>query len=122
MNIYLSGPMSGIEDHNFPLFFEAHKVLTDDYNYNVVNPAELGQQEGWSWSQYLRRDIKFMVEQCDKICLLDGWWSSKGALVELVIALCLDFEIYSYNKGYISKGNLTLKDVLLPLRSAYVKT
>lgn len=89
--IYLSGPMSGLPDFNFPAFNELAKILRGK-GYNVVNPAEIEEEPGKEWHEYLRKDIRAMMD-CDTICLLPGWDKSKGARLELHIALELGFKV-----------------------------
>jgi len=101
---YISGPMSGIEEHNFPAFFEAENFLAHGVHEvwspkthelvgriefpELVNPAamdEPGNVGSHLHAWYLRRDIKELLE-CATIVLIDGWENSKGALVELQVA------------------------------------
>ena len=91
MNLYLSGPMAGYPDHNFPAFEKA-RVKLRNAGYLVTCPAELGKHDGWSWSDYLRRDIKVMMD-CEAVALLEGWENSKGAQLETHVASVLGFRI-----------------------------
>ena len=83
--IYLSGPMNGYPDHNFAAFAEAREDLRDR-GLKVVCPAEAGQVEGWTWEQYLRRDLILMLLDCDALVALPGWEASKGANLEIYVA------------------------------------
>lgn len=84
MRLYLSGPMTGYPALNFPAFLEAARELRAR-GHEVINPAELGEHDGWTWEQYLRRDIKAMLD-CEGIVMLPGWVNSKGASLEYDIA------------------------------------
>lgn len=89
--IYLSGPMTGYPEFNFPAFrTEANRLRRE--GYRVVNPAEHGQQLGLSWADYLRKDIELLMK-CDRIHLLPGWANSKGARLEHHIAIELGLEV-----------------------------
>lgn len=83
---YISGPMTGMPDLNFPAFHRAAASLRAS-GYTVVNPAELDEQDTveLTWEQYMRRDIKALTD-CTHIALLPGWENSKGAKVERFIA------------------------------------
>lgn len=84
---YISGPMTGMPDLNFPAFHKAAASLRAS-GYRVVNPAELDEAdagEEMSWEQYLRRDIRALMD-CTHIALLPGWERSKGAKLEKHIA------------------------------------
>ena len=80
--IYLSGPMSGIPENNFPAFHMWAARLRED-GYEVVSPAEI--QEAESWELCLRADLREMCT-CDAIALMPGWEGSKGANLELHVA------------------------------------
>lgn len=78
--IYISGPMTGIEDHNFPAFHsEAARLRA--LGYFVVSPAEFANI-GKSWEACLRFDLIQLCLSCDTVALLPGWINSKGARLE----------------------------------------
>lgn len=80
MKLYISGPMTGYPDFNFPAFNAAAKSLSLA-GYEVENPADKGIVDGWNWEDYLRYDLIQML-QCDGVALLDKWEESKGAVLE----------------------------------------
>lgn len=84
MKVYISGPMTGYEDYNFPAFDDAAQKLTA-FGHEVINPADNGVVDGWSWSDYLRLDLRLLTE-CDAIVLLPGWAQSRGARLERHVA------------------------------------
>lgn len=90
--IYISGPMSGLPDHNFPAFNIA-AVLLRRAGYEVLNPAELEVDERWGWEMYLRRDIVELMK-CDSVALLRNWEFSQGAALEVHIARQLRMPCY----------------------------
>lgn len=94
MRVYISGPMAGIKDHNFPAFHAADRHLTD-IGYDTVNPAIINK-DGGTRAYCMRRDI-FALLDCKAIYLLPGWEKSKGALLEVEIAKQLDLE-FKYAK------------------------
>lgn len=81
--IYLSGPMSGLPDLNFPAF-NAEAARLRHLGYTVVNPADINTDSA-DWHQCLRADIRAMMD-CDTLALLGGWQQSVGAHLELHIA------------------------------------
>ena len=81
MKIYIAGPMSGIKDWNFPAFNEAQRQL-EELGYEVENPASHGCGLDHPWEYYLKMALTQMLT-CDAIALLDGWFDSKGALLEV---------------------------------------
>lgn len=82
--IYISGPMTGIEDFNFPAFHAAAVALRG-MGYVVSSPAEVNPDTTMTWEQCLRADIKALCD-CDVIALLPGWENSKGAHLEVHVA------------------------------------
>ena len=89
--IYISGPMTGLPEFNFPAFHAAAKRLRADGN-EVRNPAEVGEEPGLQWEDYMRKDLRLLCD-CDAIYLLPGWEKSKGAHLELHIAHRLGMEV-----------------------------
>ncbi|WP_282366529.1 DUF4406 domain-containing protein [Pseudomonas sp. PS02290] len=90
--IYLSGPMTGLPDLNFPAFHAMAKRLRA-VGHAVVNPAELDHPTK-EWSECLRRDIVALVA-CHSVATLAGWEHSKGARLEVLIADRLGMEVGS---------------------------
>lgn len=91
--IYISGPMTGLPDLNFPAFHVAAAELRAQ-GHTVVNPAEK-QEEGqpdMTWSDYMRIDLRMMMD-CDTIHMLPGWQESRGAKLEYMVAAELGFEV-----------------------------
>ncbi len=91
MRIYLSGPMSGVPEHNFPAF-NAYAAGLRGRGYTVVNPVEINPDATMSWEQCLRADIKALCD-CDGIALMPGWERSKGAQLEQHVAHRLGLNI-----------------------------
>jgi len=60
--IYISGPMTGLPDHNFPAFYEAAEHLKR-LGWNPVNPAEnFGGRQDLSRELYLRTDVRLLSD------------------------------------------------------------
>ncbi len=92
--LYISGPMTGIDDDNRPAFAAAARQLRAA-GYEVVSPAELDDNERvpMTWHDYLRRDIKVLMD-CDAVATLPGWRESRGAKVETNLAMSLDMPVH----------------------------
>jgi hypothetical protein len=84
MKLYISGPMTGFPEHNFPAFFRAQTEL-ELAGFEVSNPAQYPVVEGETWEACLKRDIKDLVD-CDGVAVLPDWRISKGARLEVDIA------------------------------------
>lgn len=89
--VYISGPMTGLPELNFPAFHAAAAKLRSQ-GIEVVNPAEIAMEEPISWEKCMRADIKALCD-CDAIALMPGWEKSKGAHLELHIAHRLGLEV-----------------------------
>lgn len=106
--VYLAGPMQGYEDFNFPLFMAAAELLRES-GFEVVNPAELDEDEGFfegtdketfsvtsgARAKYMVRDLPHVVE-CEAIALLPGWQESTGSNIELLTALVCGREVWEF--------------------------
>lgn len=87
--IYISGPMTGLPELNFPAFFEAARELRA-VGYVVINPAEVNPDLMARREDCLRADIRALTH-CDGLALLDGWERSAGARREVDDALAMGF-------------------------------
>lgn len=108
---YLSGPMTGIEDYNYPRFHEVAGKMRAQ-GYAVVNPAEsYGGDQSLAFSTYMRWDIKQLLESCDAVVLLGGWQQAAGAVFEVAIAAALGYSILEYQDepgGFVLKSALPI--------------
>lgn len=99
MTVYVSGPMTGIPEHNYPAFETARKQLVND-GFTVLCPAEAGQVDGWTWEQYLTRDLR-MVLDADALVTLPGWENSRGAKLEIYVASTLGKRVVDIADAHI---------------------
>jgi hypothetical protein len=94
MRAYVSGPMSGLPNFNYPAFYEATFELRRRGHF-VISPVECAEHldgTGAEWADYMRVDLPELV-QCDTIVLLHGWHRSRGARLEHHIALELGMRV-----------------------------
>jgi hypothetical protein len=82
--VYISGPMTGRTDYNFPAF-HAKEYELKKLGYKVINPARRGTEEddrrallSWDMQQVCKADFIYM---------LTGWEHSTGARAEWATAL-----------------------------------
>jgi hypothetical protein len=91
--IYIAGPMTGIDDHNFPAFHAAADRFRHA-GWEVANPAEnFGGRTDLPRETYIRADV-VLLAQCDAIAMLPGWRHSRGAMLEYLIAQELRLALY----------------------------
>lgn len=90
--IYISGPMTGVPEHNFPAFHAAAERLRRA-GYTVVNPAEnFAGRTDLSRELYMRLDVGLLAT-CDAVAMLPGWRDSRGARVEYLLAREMGLEL-----------------------------
>lgn len=83
--LYLSGPMTGLPEFNYPAFRQAAKTLREK-DFDVFDPSEMfGGDPTRERFEYMREDIKALLE-CDLVVLLPGWENSEGAKLEVEVA------------------------------------
>lgn len=91
---YISGKVTGLPDLNKPKFAAATELLRSLGYGVVINPhvvcATLPKDS--DWREYMKRCLK-QLPGADLIVLLDDWHKSKGAVIEVLIALLLGIEI-----------------------------
>ena len=94
--LYVSGPMSGLPEYNFPAFHAAARKLRRA-GYLVTSPHEVKLPCGCSggsgcgpdphvWSDYLRADLLAMLADCTAVATLPGIEGSRGAKLEIAVA------------------------------------
>ena len=88
MKIYISGPITGMDNGNKEAFDGMEHKLRDR-GHDVVNPHSLPHNHGKTWNEYMREDLKAMLD-CQGAVFLPGWNNSRGARVEYDLALALD--------------------------------
>ncbi|GAB6393607.1 MAG: DUF4406 domain-containing protein [Treponematales bacterium] len=87
--LYLSGKITG--DPNYKAKFRAAQVLLEQAGYRVGNPASLDMPEE-AWKAAMRKALILMLT-CDGVALLDDWRDSRGARLEISLALSMDIAV-----------------------------
>lgn len=86
--VYISGPVTGRDMTECKVDFNSAELWLTGLGYDVVNPLSYGVIENGSWEDYMKKDLKMLLD-CEYIYLLDGWEKSKGARVEYNVAFDL---------------------------------
>ena len=105
---YLSGPMSGIPEYNYPAFHQAKEFLLSQ-GYKVRSPHDIDSfldsgekaaaekmDEREKWAFYMRHAIRMQLD-CTSWVGLPGWTHSTGARREFDIALDLKQETFLFD-------------------------
>jgi len=87
--VYISGPMSGLPDNNYPSFFAIEALLLAD-GHDVVNPARTGAEDTAhladpDWHDYMASAIVRM-RGATAICPMPGSERSDGCQIEQIVA------------------------------------
>lgn len=98
--IYISGPMTGIEKHNFPAFDAAEQAL-QAAGWNVISPANIAREAGVNedtvcegkWLRDIQEQDITALLGCKAVYFLRGWQDSKGSNAEFQLAQWLKLEI-----------------------------
>jgi hypothetical protein len=90
---YISGPMTGLPEMNFPAFNEAAAALRSR-GWEVVNPVEINPDPTADWLTCIVADLEAM-RGCTAIALLPGHDKSAGAEMEKIAASKLGMAFYS---------------------------
>lgn len=108
---YLAGPMSGRPQFNIPQFDKVAAELRT-YGWDMVSPAELDDPEyratclasdgtsyppgGPTWADLLARDVKLVADGVAGLILLPDWKYSRGAKLEVFVALTCNKDFFEY--------------------------
>lgn len=92
---YIAGPMSDIDENNYPAFNNAARLLRS-VGFCVENPAEHDLPENADYNDYLKAGIKKLMN-CTHIILLPGWQASHGAIIERTVAKLLNIKVIEWN-------------------------
>jgi hypothetical protein len=83
--IYISGPMTGLPEFNYPAFNAAAASLRRG-GFMVCNPAEFfGGKGDRTREEYMVESIRCLIA-CDAVVTLPNWDKSDGAVLEIEIA------------------------------------
>jgi hypothetical protein len=95
MIIYIAGPMTGIDQFNYPAFNAAATHL-QARGHDVLNPVDSekhndsGSPQTWDW--YMRHAIRMLLT-ADSVALLPGWERSRGARLEFHLSTELHLDV-----------------------------
>lgn len=92
MKVYVAGPISGFDLEERRRTFAAAVERLRAAGHEPVNPFDL-HPNPIAWADAMKADIPALVI-CDAIYLQDGWWNSRGARLEELIAVQLGLKIW----------------------------
>lgn len=111
--VYVAGPMTGFPQFNIPRFERQTRRLRAA-GFEVVSPIERDSpavQEaaraskdgalvndtiaGETWGQILARDVIIVADEVQGVVVLPGWEKSRGARLEVFVALLCRKPVYA---------------------------
>lgn len=128
MKYYLAGPMTGYKKFNFPLFVSVTKGLRR-IGYDITSPVETDepdmQEIAWksedgthdeqfkeTWGQVLAKDVLLIADEMESIILLPHWNKSKGARLEVFVAVLCGYPIYTVNPETLNMRMISNKTIM----------
>lgn len=88
--LYLCGPITGLPNWNRDAFNDAESALRGA-GFDVFNPVKNGLPVDAPWEQHMKLDLAQMM-QCDALAVLPGAQYSKGAKIEIDLAIQLKIQ------------------------------
>lgn len=101
MRLYISGPMRGVENFNYPAFDAAQRHL-ENQGHTCFNPAQQDRLRGFNFmgmagdedltaygfdiKAALLEDLTWIAQTAEAVVMLPGWRYSKGAMAEVYLA------------------------------------
>jgi hypothetical protein len=102
MTLYIAGPMTAMDNYNFPNFFKAERALVK-MGHVPINPARHDKEVGFDETkdvvtqEYLRTVMAWDLGQvcrADGVVVLSGWHKSRGARAEVAAARAVRIPVY----------------------------
>jgi len=109
--------MAGYQSYNFPEFDKAAKKLREQ-GHDVFSPAEFDIKDGFDpdkdpqkpFKHYMQIDLPEVMNS-DGVVLLKGWEKSKGAKLEVKVAIECSIPVYELNDDYTDMKELKFEDI-----------
>ena len=128
MKVYIAGPMSGYPAFNYPAFAAMAQDLRKEVtgpgeHIEVYSPAEADPPDVQSWAavsadgvlpedgpthgMFLGRAVQTIIDgHFTAIVVLDRWWKSKGARVEVMAGMVSGARICKVEHNYVGRAIL----------------
>jgi len=92
--IYIAGKITGVGLLNKPAFYAAENKLRFMGYGRVLNPHVICKELGGKskWFLYMRKCIRSIADS-DEVTVLGDWKNSRGAVIEVLIAMFLHIPV-----------------------------
>lgn len=98
MKVYISGAITGLDYTEVVAKFALAEERIRKLGYTPVNPLNNGLAKDSSWEQHMAVDIAMLME-CDMIYILNDAIDSRGARIEIHLAVERDMMRWHEQKG-----------------------
>lgn len=86
LKVYVSGAITGLPSQQVEEKFRRAERFLRRRGMLPVCPIDNGLEASAEWRCHMRRDLE-MLAACDAIYMLEGWHASRGARIELRMAV-----------------------------------
>jgi len=90
VTVYIAGAITS--EPNYAALFEAAEKKLRKMGLIPINPVTLNHAHDKTWLSYMREDLAALV-RCSKVYALSNWQQSKGATIEVNLAISLGIEV-----------------------------
>lgn len=97
--VYLSGPITSLPIEDARRIFESAEDFIELLGHTAVNPMKNGLSPESTWEEHMKKDLPMLLE-CDTICMLPNFRESKGAMLELDVAIALGMGTLTYTPAF----------------------
>ena len=86
-SIYISGPMTGLENHNSKGFYDTEVKLRNRGFTSIINPIHISEIYGLGhdYNFYMRKAIEKLMT-ADAVYVFGNYKNSKGVAIEIELA------------------------------------
>ena len=106
--IYLSGPITSLPLEDARRIFESAEEFVTKLGHTAFNPMKSGLSPESTWEEHMKKDLAMLLE-CDTICMLPNFRESKGAMLELDVAMTLGMGVLRYTPAFWYNPSLAEK-------------
>jgi len=89
---YITGKITGLTENEYTGMFQEAQHEVCKLGLIPVSPLNLPHNHGKTWSEFMREDLKAMLD-CTHVYALSNWRQSPGATIEMNLALSLGLNI-----------------------------
>ncbi|MBP4139647.1 DUF4406 domain-containing protein [Flavobacterium geliluteum] len=97
--IYIAGKVTGEPIAQCTMKFGNAQKQIEALGFEVVNPLALVNDWKAPWHEAMKKCLKALID-CDGVLMLDDWHLSKGAKIELQLAISLGLSVQYYNTKF----------------------